>query len=632
MLVLVAALAAAPAAAVNDALCIPSTDWRGWIGSPNVTSFDPLDKGWADSTRYTFDNGTTDPHGALQVIRDASYVYISMEAHHLPSVDNGSVVALTMQFPAGGNDHRRFIVYPEPPNATNATGDFFPAIKYYSYQGSGDPGAPNGPGWGSDQGGTIGSWATVLAHVQQEGSSYGWFVILRLAIGGSGLPFPTTGDFGMYVDVVAPNGPCVGYPTCSPVLAWPQAAGGVSGPIEGPTQGSLTPTTYPAPSTWGLANFGAGTACTGIDIQPGNLYVNSAGNTLITHGANTFMADVTNSGGAAGPVRWRFQRAGFGMSWDWTPIPGDNADGWRNSTTINGGTSTLSSLPWTPDPSLWNTHGCIQLDMDDDPANPANVHFLHRSAIANFDVSKNSLFTDAPAINTRGVPGGGLQHFVLRPSARASIALADKSLGDLPPGSIVEQFVFMVHGYRNLGRSVIVNGREIGLTEAISFGYALQHPLGKVLSLDKLGAARLVGPSAGVVASASKAGAVTSPQQPTMLTHAAPAGAARAAAVPYTTPWLPGVPSFGIELDPAQVGVAAASLGHYQFSLGGAGGAKDGAYQIDLPANQVQTLATSVEYIGITPNCQGCPKAGGSSLALVAFGLLLMRRTHRRRK
>jgi hypothetical protein len=79
----------------NNQLCFPSVQWSGFGNPPNNTKPVSSDSGWNGAFRYIFGTGLPIPDVVVQGVRDASNLYISIEAHNMADWDNSNEVLLT---------------------------------------------------------------------------------------------------------------------------------------------------------------------------------------------------------------------------------------------------------------------------------------------------------------------------------------------------------------------------------------------------------------------------------------------------------------------------------------------------------------------------------------------------------
>ncbi|HET6438812.1 MAG TPA: hypothetical protein VFG59_12160 [Anaeromyxobacter sp.] len=619
-----AVLASAPAAA-QTTICAPGLTFTD---PPNVTPTLPVVSGdinWTGAAKFVVGNGTTMPLGAVQVIQDATnhVLYLSFEVHGDNNADSNDTVAVALDVtspqtdPGNGNqpfhDYHLFVLSPLGTlNPANTVG-VYTAVSEYHHVHTSQLDPVTAGGWGNPAGiNTVGGAAvsSVLSETQVGG--WAWYVALKVPYDSTGINLLNTSqpDYGLYVDVVSTQ---IGNTT--PKIVWPPSANPITG---------LFATQTPAPSSWGRMRLGTSSACgTGIHFAGGwsgnphpDLYVNTPANTTIALGNNTFFARVHNTTTSSYPdIMMSYKYGHFGITNSWSDVPDapshdaagnglwgpftigaggpDNPidpDNLGNATILN-----TASIPGSDWPGGINSyagqHYCFAVELDVKPGSSTQVNFLNKSAIQNMDFSGGTKMKDKAIVEAKGFglppPGQANHTFYLSPTISARLTLGNTPAPGtalavvVPRNEIFEQLTYLVNGFRATGEYVVVNGTKYEITEPVGFGYVLQKDLGVTYKGD--------------------------------VNRMAAAGA-RAEM-----------------LDAASLGVPAASLDHWQMSLDGAQRLAGGGYRVDVKQDEAVSLSISAQYVGNhIPPC-GC-HFPGTSMAMVALGLFLMRRHFGRRE
>src|SRR5581483_11986250 len=128
----------------NVRMCVTQYTGVPYNGNPPTTDgVVANDLGWTNAFRYVFQNGTTVPDGAVQVLKGTDKIYMSIEVNNDDSFDAEDVVVIGIDPDGTKGNYRRLHIFPfevaPPANSTNVTVPDS-RIKYWK----GDPGA-----WGT---------------------------------------------------------------------------------------------------------------------------------------------------------------------------------------------------------------------------------------------------------------------------------------------------------------------------------------------------------------------------------------------------------------------------------------------------------------------------------------------------
>jgi hypothetical protein len=627
-----ALLLAAPLAPARGAVeaCFPTVGTSPSLGASHYLANDP---GFSQASRYQF-NAMTTADGELWMAQDSTRLWLGVVGHAStcpPKRKTVFVLAFDIPGPGAQHTYRRLIVRPNalagnltpPPNSQPIDAAAEEAMGT-TLDGSGRVvwGVANAPL-------TTQNDIFVSADAGCASTTGSWYVEMGIPLAGLGL---TTGssDFRMYFDLmqtddnvgwlsplVWPGNPSAGTSGCDPTttpcaIGVPMPSGNASS-LSGPG----TDDNYPAPSAWGAATLkasGCGISLTGgintnlnpdlyVTCVPGGgagsdcdaTYQNWPNLKISLTDPSVFHALVHNSSSQAAAVTANYSYYASGISGTSTPLPG--GAGTNLSWTVPAGGATTGDTGAVPT-SAWpagvltaNEHVCTHVQLSG-----GAVPYLNQEAYQNMDFAPLSRFDAAPVIDARGFgpppAGRAAHHFTLRTSATATLAVADGRVKGIAPNHVVEQLVWIVKGHRSTGRYVVLDGKSFELTEPASFGYVLQHDLGKTC------------------------------YWPDAVVRTNVAGAA-ATSVPRCT----------AVIDPKAFGVLPASLDHFGLTLQGPGLRQTafGDKELDVPENGAVTLTASAEY-GLQINgCSGCPRLPLPTMGLLALGLVIMAPLRRRR-
>lgn len=497
----------------TDSMCFPPH--RGVPGSTNPPVIDGKvqeDVGWRGAYRITYGNGTNSLHVACQALKHSTdaYIYLSYEIRNDPTFDNTDVIVITFR-PNITNglfaNDRKIVIYPICDNI-GAGGqtcsittpddkiDQLPRqIRFYR----------NSAGWVEIPATQITNLVTKVRSYT-DGSTKAWNVEMQVPTSTStgGIQWGNFSDeFLFYFNVIRVSG------TNGAEFHWPRNAPEINGDLS----------LYPFyPWEWGKANKSNTALCNGVfisnysDIGTNNtpsseILFTSPPNTY----TNTFYAHVKNNSEIGGVyqqaddilVRFRLANWGIPSKIDWSDIqvsnppcpniqsnpscPKDIAP----ATSSGPGTETFN-LEWkVPDSDIplyqANKHQCVLVELD----SKSNANITSKSIYRNMDFEQASSFTRSAEISARGYgqlpPGFSDQQFALHVATQeyaygGGIAFDSFKLGTLLHKKIFDEkkpvsiLNYTAHGYRYVGRVIIINERTYDLIDPVgSFGYVIRH-------------------------------------------------------------------------------------------------------------------------------------------------------------
>jgi hypothetical protein len=432
-------------------------DPRCFNNLPNLGCSGP-DLGWATAFGYVFNNpdGPMTPDVIVEGNTDGNYLYLSVQANNSSTqtlsspTDANNAVVVAFDPDNSGTKMQWFVIY-----VTNGSEignkSMAQQVDYYWNQGSlssplTDPAhfAPN-PGWLYGAGGTATttSWNT---HCFPANSTAGaspclqsdlegplWSMEMALPLHGptgdpsTGLILPTTGLFGMYIDVLR----VVGSPPTPTSTGWEQWAQ-APWPAGGAITNCSTPSCYldtsipnppslsspPSSSVWGSGTIQnpPSPSCNGLSIGSQNLDIKitnstypGGSNAIDAMNPNTFHANVHNTGPQADNVAVTFFIANFGLpSIEWQPVA--FSPPLPTGSTIPSGGTTLTSNSFTPNATqlanyIANPHQCILATLSSSPPSttpPTGAFFVNNSAVQNADFFDLSRVERPVEVSSRG--------------------------------------------------------------------------------------------------------------------------------------------------------------------------------------------------------------------------------------
>jgi hypothetical protein len=378
------------------------------------------DRGWLNSWRYVFHNGTYVHDAIVQGIKDSTNVYLSFEVNHDFGLNEDDAIVLTIDPAPGGPATRRYIrIFPVVPGAAASPIKFEGTT---SMTGTGWSGIAHLPVNG--EAGANGTEAK--ASVSGSGTNWSWTVEVKLPM--AQFDIPTAGNFGLYVNVM-PNIENLVYQ-----YTWPSGLPALAGDTVA----------TPPLASWGTARTNA-TSCNGVYITTPDIYTDNNPSSAIntTVGAlNRFHAivhnttlDASGNAVAANNVRAKYSVAYFGIApnvWETIPTSGGTAP--NNPTleqTIPGNATRDFQLGWTLSAAerakyvAPNHHQCVLVELDSSMgacvggtnANAACTGnatctgggtceptlFSVKSMYRNMDFGALSKFQSRPRIQTKGM-------------------------------------------------------------------------------------------------------------------------------------------------------------------------------------------------------------------------------------
>lgn len=491
----------------DDKLCFTPLIFTG---PPTIDGLIAGDPGWNNAVSYVFNNGSTDPHTVVRLVRDSGNVYMAFEVNNDPSFENEDVIAVAFGPDAIPANDRRILIHPVATgvgNATAAPGGPPQEVEYWTNSSTWNTSAkivPN-PLWlQSTDGSAPNPMAPNNIRVTSTSNAVpmkSYFVEMRLPINNDpaqGINFPSAADFLLYFNVVRVTTNMGSIESLAlGELSWPTTADDVAGADPAPIG---IETNMPARAQWGAAGI-SGSGCNGVAIN--RILSNNPDPTLINVNStnNLFSAELINTGSApASGVRATFRSSRFGIASPgiYTPIPAASPHPTDPSGTINpgGGLATVTTGPWdvlndlnrpsyVDDPSI-----CVQVTLTStvggtqivEPIDYLNMHF-----------GTASRFEHAAVINAKGFDappdGASNQQFDIFASVRKEEQRRDtyqqdptgRRKGSAAPEQFISRLYRIMHVYRRTGRFIRIKGKKFRVSESVnSFGYIIQHVGGVV--------------------------------------------------------------------------------------------------------------------------------------------------------
>lgn len=422
-------------------LCLPET--YGVPYGPDEPQIDGIiagDVGWNKSLRYLFQNGTTASDAIVQGLSDSGYIYLSFEVNLNQSFNNDDAIVLVISPGGGAQNDRRIHIYPvsgpdyyDPGDGVGAAPDSYPRqVDYWN-----DSNTWNNTATAIKE--VNPSWLRNNIRVSSANAGPGnlsWYVEMRIPRNNvpanninpsvdSGINFPSSGTFKMYVNIVRVN------TKTNPIEAderhWPEDAPGIKRFLE---------TDTPTEDTWGevsLYSSFASASCSGVSINYSSISTNFGysfhGWNLSLTESNIFDAtaynDSVNSSGSfvmAEDVSATFKIANWGLGEEWVAVPADSGSTNPTSPPVSIPEATISTsgqytfqTTWTLDADerldyTTASHQCVLVELDS--TNPGTA-FVNKSAYSNMEfVDTSSPFERRAVIGTSGLrlPKGMRKH------------------------------------------------------------------------------------------------------------------------------------------------------------------------------------------------------------------------------
>jgi len=501
------------------------------------------DNGWSGAFRYVFGNGSTTPFAVVQGVRDGSNnLYLSFEGESLPTLNSGSttdqqaVVVIAFDFRTSGGALQKVSVRPVvsspviQTNPANIVGVNSGPVKFWlgtadvlghaTWSGTGSP----APSWLLSPNNQVG-------YLQQPTGDYHWFLEMKLPITGNatpgaGITLPTSGTFGLYINVFRVVSGQYQESWWPPTTAAYESGCILSSPCTTPDEQIPDPGPLGA-SNWGTATIYPTPSCKGVSVQSqaNDIFTNNTPNSYICLNKSTsphcpsptpniFTVNVENNtvdgsgtGQSAPNVEATFSIANFGLQsmWDpsqWTKInvthnPTSPVTLNPNTTVANGNPTPLLTDSWFPvqpnaslyDPVTGHPHQCIMVTLD---STSGNVVFINNAAIQNMDFVNASKFERAAEINAKGYPArpdnpdgshNTDQIFDLQVFSNAEVLKPGQTAAGANQGTraregkrVVSQLTWTVHGCRHTGRFFTDGERKIEVCDPVgAFGYVIRH-------------------------------------------------------------------------------------------------------------------------------------------------------------
>lgn len=408
----------------NYRLCFPEVinvpDSTTYLQPPFIDGNIAEDKGWTRAWRYSFNNGDYVHDAVVQGIKDSQFLYLSFEVNKDENLieTDAIVIAFDPIDPtvdlAGSAAARRLLhVFPLVLDGVASPVD----MRYWQgYPWSGSGTAPPGD-------------TKAVATASGSDPNRSWFVELKIPRADFGIP--STGNFGMYFNVLATRGPKQGPADGGIPFPWDPIVTEYPWPLPPDTPlmtDDLLNTPAPTETYWGTATVAPAT-CNGVFITPTDIRTeNTPPNLISLNNPNVFHATVRNTTidgttGAFVPVSGisaTFKVADFGLQPDpwqgqWNEVQEDAGSSNPTATTVipaatttGDGTADLTTA-WTIstqaqiDHYTAFPHQCILVELDSAASSqPWATVFTNRSAWTNMDFGYTSVFESSAKVDPRG--------------------------------------------------------------------------------------------------------------------------------------------------------------------------------------------------------------------------------------
>jgi hypothetical protein len=423
-------------------------------------------------------------------------------------------------------------------------------------------------------------------------------------------------------------------------------------------------TLTPAPSMWGAASVGTTSLCKGVyfgssDISVGNL---QADGNLKVGVASPITANLHNNGStAATGVIAHFAHAPFGLCPNpWVFDESCYTDiGQTAAPSIGTSGVTPVSKTWTPVPGdvggAANQHTCLRVRLE---STAGGTTFVNQGDFKNMYVDHASTAASTPIINMKAAAppiGGGPTRVRLVEQRGAQFAYGDGALSAVPIGALTSQGRIVYRGYRYTGKHLTVGGIASEIWEPVgAYGYTIQHVLAAQTQVafetrHKGLFDRFTNPvttvgggtttTTGTTLPGQGAGTVV-PRELATNTNATgtTSGGSVATGTGGTATFAPAVyqavnEDLAVLTDrPAATDFSADLQGAKVVSASGA----PKVVEIELPAEGVATVPTSISFVGTDqppPGCPGCATTSTatkvSSIGFMILGVLAIKRRRR---
>lgn len=523
----------ANASNTNATWCFPQITWFGGAAPVVDGTIDP-DLGWRGGYRYIYNsatNGTPQNDVVMQGVTNGTNVYLSFEVHKPVAFSNNDLILVAFD-PDGNPAHQQLLeIYPVKIGettsglATNPTTGYSVGATPVSMDYWVDSSTFSGPSI------SPGSWPTWVQNLQSSGArlvtsdgptDYLYTLELQIPIdskGVNGIPLPSSGTFGMYLDVIRMDDAA----HTDSQASWPVSAD--------PVGLALTP---PASSEWGVASFNG--LCNGVSVVSGSITdtiqpAGTTGTTLVMGDgtSNTFNVQVQNTtiGATTGtPVlapqiqpTFLIYNMGMPAPDEWTQVPAatnppspQDIDA-SSSASFNSGAWTIATGSTSYNFYQANPHQCIQVRLNAVPpsksgspgqttnsaatcnvASPpqqcASASIVANAAVQNmnFDTVSSGMMKRGfiAQIGTKGYAlAAGKQDQTIDLWTRAvaysenydkrAVGAARLAGTNVTLGS-GQQLLWTVHGYRHLGKYLKVRETTYETLSYVGgFGYGLKY-------------------------------------------------------------------------------------------------------------------------------------------------------------
>lgn len=461
---LVAASTSVAARLTNYRMCFSS-------GTPTIDGSIANDPGWGlHLWRYVFGNGTPSNNVVVQAATNSTNLFLSFEVNNDRQFNSTDVIEIGID-PGSGTNLRRLIIYPLT-NSGLATGNI------WSYWDS-------GPTWalGSGTGVLVAATTSGTNPVQPSDPPVSWFVEVQIPRATFGVP--STGDFGLYLNVVPTQGPTTGPYGTAREFPWP---------TEQSSRLGLDVENTPDAAYWGTASL-SGT-CNGVSAVSLTTNQQDPSEIALT-GENEFQVAVSNTTkNAAGTlipaqgVKADVRFATFGIPSSWTSLPWSGAfSNPSQPTTVSAGASSeIIKTTWTLNQNQKNMYGgnsyCIAAVLDAEPPAGQVTPIVNRAVYKNMHFATGSKVEHKAEVSSRGykkpTDGSTNQRFQL--FATTSVDTIGGVLGEASGRGAAERgkkksyLLYLVHGCRLTGDLITIRGQQFSRCEPTnSYGYYIKH-------------------------------------------------------------------------------------------------------------------------------------------------------------
>jgi hypothetical protein len=409
------------------------TQWQAPHVAPTIDG-STSDPAWLDGFDFRMEDGAPLSAATMRGVADTNNLYLAFSSEDNTCDEDTEAGCVLEDFPLFGLDD--MIVVAFNVDGTN-TGyrrlhiqpcfDATPAKNKCPVNGPSAPGgqAANITYWRGTWNGSVMSWgaalplppglsartasAVTLTGPSDHPSSGRWTTELQIPRGGPDFPFPTVGNFGLFVDVISTNSAL----DSATQYSWPTTQ--QIGSADGTSVAAAINSTLD-PSKWGVATLNGQGFTPGVQLVGfGSNQVDQSKINLLAGSVNEFHATLANGGASVGSpttatnVRATFRIANWGLPSPWAVITTTPVGDRSNPTVPVSLTAREYRTRYTGDWVLSaaerlnyaapNDHQCIQVTLTADAGVPINNPLYQ----FNMDFAViNSPFNSQPTINMVG--------------------------------------------------------------------------------------------------------------------------------------------------------------------------------------------------------------------------------------